>query len=286
MTLVELLIVVAAIGDAGGGLLPRLRPEIDRTRVREAARSIQLTLSAARNQAMATSRSCGVMIERLPAVPGCSMSISQVETPPAYGGDTANATAKVVANSPAGGLCPMHDHPLARPPAFRFIRATRSRSDIKGSGSPWSTQNAINSATAQSPTRPTLTGYVDTSHGEIPAWTVQPITGPYKIMRWPNKSATDALQLPSPSCIDLTYSGLYDPTNPTWPSSTPAGDDHVLAQRLGRSDNVTSASGAYAGSGHRADLPAGGKHRRGDRGPRAISRSSTISGLRSIPARA
>ena len=57
MTLVELLVVVAIIMLLAAATIPRLRPEMDRSRVREAARSIQLYLSSARNQAIATGRS-------------------------------------------------------------------------------------------------------------------------------------------------------------------------------------------------------------------------------------
>jgi hypothetical protein len=53
-----------------------------------------------------------------------------------------------------------------------------------------------------------MTGYVDTSHGETPPWTVQKIIGPYSIKRWPVKSVASPLQLPSPACVDLTLSGV------------------------------------------------------------------------------
>ncbi len=94
MTLVELLVVLAIIMMVAAATIPRLKPEMDRARVREAARSIQLYLSSARDQAMATGRSVGVQIERLPAENGCSMSLTQLETPPLYAGDFTNSVAQ------------------------------------------------------------------------------------------------------------------------------------------------------------------------------------------------
>ena len=50
MTLVELLVVVAIVVMLAAATIPRLKPNIDKARVREAARSIQLYLSSARNR--------------------------------------------------------------------------------------------------------------------------------------------------------------------------------------------------------------------------------------------
>ncbi len=99
MTLIELLVVLTIIMLLAAATIPRLKPEVERSRVREAARAIQLYLSSARNQAMATGRPCGVMIERLAAENGCSMHLVQVETPPLYSGDTDNATATVTSTT-------------------------------------------------------------------------------------------------------------------------------------------------------------------------------------------
>ena len=104
MTLIELLVVVSIIVLLAAATIPRLQPAMDRSRVREAARSVQLYLSAARNQAMATGRSCGVMIERLPAENGCSMTLTQVETPPPYGGDSTSSVATATLLSTSGGF--------------------------------------------------------------------------------------------------------------------------------------------------------------------------------------
>jgi hypothetical protein len=79
----------------------------------------------------------------------------------------------------------------------------------------------LNTATVIAPGATSFTASLDVSHGEVPPWMVQPVIGPYKIVRWPTKSAAAALQLPSPACIDLTWSGT-DPLGAgpaVWPVS-------------------------------------------------------------------
>ena len=226
MTLVELLVVMVIILIVAAATIPRLRPEIDRNRVREAARSIQLYLSSARTQAMVTGRSCGVMIERLSAEPGCSMQLTQVETPPTYGGDFSNSTGTVTSSSnpstSAGyancvitlGSAP--SVPLYTGDLIQFgyqgYWITLSQAKIRQG---WVRNDNFNSGNSSSGTWPSaintgaqLKGEMDISHGETPPWNAgQSITGPYSIIRWPSKSAASPLQLPSPACIDLTLSG-------------------------------------------------------------------------------
>jgi len=239
MTLVELLVVVTIILLLAAVTIPRLRPEMEKSRVREAARSIQLYLSSARALAMATGRSCGVMIERLPAEPGCSMSLTQVETPVPYGGDLANSFATVTrsANTPNDGFArcditlfsapntPMvpsgillYQGDLIQVGYQGFKITLDERNTVYPPGSGLKT-GAINTGAK-------LKGKVNITHGELPAWTVQPISGPFTIIREPVKSAAPALQLPSPACIDLTWSGvdqILPSDNLTWnvPSTKP-----------------------------------------------------------------
>ena len=80
--------------------IPRLRPEMDRSRVREAARSIQLYLSSARNQAMATGR---VLRRADRAAPGGERLFDVAHAggnAVRYGGDIANSTATVTQSQP------------------------------------------------------------------------------------------------------------------------------------------------------------------------------------------
>jgi len=219
MTLVELLVVVTIIMLLAALTLPRLRPEMERSRVREAARSIQLYLSSARSQAMATGRTCGVQIERLPAEWGCSMSLTQVETPPLYGGDTVGAIATVRQSAPpVPGKFYYCTITMSPPPLVPLFRLDQIQVGYQGLWITLDNNNAAGGASGAITNPARLTGYVDASRGEIPAWSAQPISGPFSVKRWPTKSIAPALQLPSPACIDLTWSGV-DPVNgsaPTW----------------------------------------------------------------------
>ena len=171
--------------------IPRLKPEMDRSRVREAARSIQLYLSSARNLAISTGRTCGVMIEPLAAENGCSMSLTQVETPLPYGGDFIGALATVTRRG-----APTHGLPPARLPlladgvplhpgdliqigyqGYRLILKTNS---VIPAGT-----NSLRQPRRQ-PRRE--------SGLALPT----PISGPYKIWRWPTKSLASAFNFPRP----------------------------------------------------------------------------------------
>jgi prepilin-type N-terminal cleavage/methylation domain-containing protein len=246
MTLVELLVVMAIIMLLAAATIPRLRPEMNRSRIREAARSVQLYLSTARNQAIATGRSCGVMLERLPAEPGCSMSLAQVETTIPYGGDLVNATATVSAHQVPGsslpkGLLQMDPNTVYAVANISFdkwptvplypgdliqinyqgFRYTVAPASLKTSSGATPAMNALNGAGRVLPNGTALVAYVDVSHGEQCAFLTQPFTGSYEIMRWPNKSSTAALQLPSPAVIDLTLSGRSSKQRADDPANDP-----------------------------------------------------------------
>jgi prepilin-type N-terminal cleavage/methylation domain-containing protein len=194
MTLVELLVVVTIVLLLAAATIPRFQPGIDRSRIREAARSLQLYLSSARNQAIATGRSCGVMIERLPAEAGCSMLVSQVESPPPYCGDGTPTLANVtVVSAPPGGTAT-----VSVTAGWTAIKAgDLVQFDYQG---PYYTV-ATASASA-------MTATLDLSQGQAIPWTTGLSTPvPFKVFRQPVKSAASALQFPSPAVIDLTLSG-------------------------------------------------------------------------------
>jgi prepilin-type N-terminal cleavage/methylation domain-containing protein len=224
MTLIELLIVVSIILIAAAVFVPRLQPMMDHSKVREAARVIQLYMSTARNQAMATGRSCGVMIEPLPSDTGCAMNLSQVETPPPYGGATEGAYATVTSVGVNGNYanCKIALYNQAGQPEGMYVNLHQGDLIQVGYQGFW-----MLLASAAPVGSTTLNASLDISHGELPAWINQPISGPYKIIRWPTKSVAPALQLPAVTCIDLTASG-FDPvgtgsnsSQPTWPIQTP-----------------------------------------------------------------
>lgn len=152
MTLVELLVVVTIIMLLAAITIPRLRPEMDRSRVREAARSLQLYLSSARSRAMTTGRSCGVQIERLPAEWGCSMSLTQVETPPLYGGDTSNSVATVRQSVPPGGGKAYCTITLSPPPIVPLYRLDQIQVGYQGFWITLDENNAAGGTVARLPT--------------------------------------------------------------------------------------------------------------------------------------
>lgn len=290
MTLVELLVVVFIILLVAAVMAPRLQPIMDHGRIREAARSIQLYLSSARNQAMATGRSCGVLIEPLPADNGCSMTLKQVETPLAYGGDMPNSTVMSVSGTVANQYSfPCTLGSAASPPVyailaiqfsnwpsvplypgdqiqvgyqgFWYIVAPSKGSILVPNLNPDIPLNTVNSAGAVGTTPLTIPGgqqiqcifvYVDVSHGEQPGLLASGTSGAYKVLLWPTKSAAGDLQLPSPTVIDLTWSG-HDPVSatdsPTWSLPTTTAPPLIMFAPDGSVDRsyVRSSDGTYNG---------------------------------------
>jgi type II secretory pathway pseudopilin PulG len=211
MTLLELLIVVGIMLLVAALLVPRLQPMMDHSKIREAARAIQLYLSSARNLAISTGRSCGVIIEPLPADNGCSMTLKQVETPVPYGGESLSSTATVTytgSNSANHTATCTISFPNS-PTSITLYPGDLIQVGYQGF---WLNQLGINPI---APGTTSIQANIDISHGEMPFWLnlpkgtpSQPL--PYKILRWPVKSAANDLQLPAGTVIDLTWSG-WDP---------------------------------------------------------------------------
>jgi type II secretory pathway pseudopilin PulG len=182
--------------------IPRLRPMADRSRTREASRSVHLAVDSARNLAMTTGRSCGVMIERLPSNTSCAMTLTQVETPPPYAGDSLTSGGTVTLTSTDNyyyyvrfAFLTSVDGSLAPP-----LVNTGDLIQFNFQG-PWYTITSIAGGS--------LGAQVVRSQVQNIPWTATASSSPvpYKIMRRPVKSAAAALQLPSPAVIDLTASG-------------------------------------------------------------------------------
>jgi len=229
MTLVELLVVLVIVMMLAAVTIPRLRPDLERSRVREAARSVQLYLSSARNQAIATGRSCGVQIERLVnyssvgiatvVEAGCSTTLSQVESPLGYCGETLSSLVNVsVANSSAKTVTVN----------LSYVPAINSGLIRAGDTIQLGLQGPLYTITAAGGSTATL----DVSQGLSVPWTANGPAVPFKIFRQPVKSSATALQLPSPSVIDLTYSGIDYPQNTAtpvfWASPTNTSDSSPI----------------------------------------------------------
>ena len=183
MTLVELLVVLCIVLMLAAATIPRLRPDMDKARVREAARSIQLYLSSARVQAMATGVPCGVMIEPLVGVEnGCSMQLTQVETPAPYGRRFRRMPGDDPMDRPTRGTQLPR---LLRDYAFHVCEPQLQAGDLAQVGYQGYSLNVCSNPNNNNPIYPpgttTIYANIDCSHGETPAWLYQPITGPYKI---------------------------------------------------------------------------------------------------------
>lgn len=92
VTLIELLVVVSILMLLAAVALPMVQPAMESRRVREAARAINIFFGSARNQAIATRRHCGVLLQRTPGKPNAATVLQLVEIPPIYSGNEPNAT--------------------------------------------------------------------------------------------------------------------------------------------------------------------------------------------------
>lgn len=101
LTLVELLVVVGIILLLLTVVVPRVQPGIEESRLREAARSVNVFLAAARVRALESGRPVGVAFQRLPEQPNGCRVVYQIQLPPPYAGETLDARVRV-ALYPAG----------------------------------------------------------------------------------------------------------------------------------------------------------------------------------------
>jgi prepilin-type N-terminal cleavage/methylation domain-containing protein len=86
-SLIELLVVVSLLLLLVAITVPKLTPNRDARRLREAARAVAGFLDSARTQAMESGQPVGVAIQRMAANNNVAMVLNQVESPPPYTGD-------------------------------------------------------------------------------------------------------------------------------------------------------------------------------------------------------
>ena len=99
LTLLELLVVILIMLMLTGLAIPVLAPALANRRQREAARAVNAYIGAARERAVALGRPVGVKLERFPGQPDMCTTLSYVEVPPPYAGDTFDARLAVVIGS-------------------------------------------------------------------------------------------------------------------------------------------------------------------------------------------
>lgn len=274
-TLVELLVVIAILSIVTVASIPFVIPALNSRAVREAARMVNTQFAAAQAQAMATGRSVGVWMERLPGEPTGSMDLFLAEVPPPYAGQDVNETVNVKIplgpGTPSVTFSNSAFYPLLRPgDLIRFNNSGPYYVLGDDSANPSVKDPNDDSATV-------LTN-VQTSAGPPPAWTKTIMYLPtdnhyrcppkaftaagwdtsYQVFRQPVKSIASAVQLPTGAVIDLIDSGvgnylLYQSIpnnvmgiNPTSnpPPHSQANDDNRL--KIFTVDPVTSTANMRA----------------------------------------
>ena len=207
-TLIEMLVVVSIMMILVAAGASVFRPANDSRRIREAARSINVYLSSARNRAMETGRPCGVILRSFNKT-AAVMTLDQCEVPPCYCGDIEGSYADVSyngANIITATLC-NSDAPVKllrygdliqfnyQGPYFEIITPNGSSGFIEESSGQWELDCSTNGLT-------------------VP-WTATAQPVPYRIFRSPVKHGASPLQLPAATVIDLDASGWGSSTGDT-----------------------------------------------------------------------
>lgn len=102
VTLVELLVVILVMLMITAVTIPAIRPALEGRKIREAARMVEVFLNGARNRAIASGHSVGVLIEPDPNEPSQCISLSYVEQPGPYSGDYQSSTIIALGNGGFG----------------------------------------------------------------------------------------------------------------------------------------------------------------------------------------
>ena len=197
VTLVELLVVIFILLAVTAAAIPVVFPAIQNRRIREASRLVTSYFAGARDHAMRSGRSTGVLIERFEGLPQMGIVLSEVEVQAPYAGDTTLSRIKItggVVTLPSGDSS---FQTLVRPGDLLKL-------DFKGPlykiGDPLA-----------------------------PDWNLDPVPRdtppdgvPFQIFRQPAKTARAPLVLPESIAIDLLFSGdageLFAPANPSDPT--------------------------------------------------------------------
>jgi len=240
MTLVELLVVISILLVLAVVALPAMQPAVESRRIREAARSVNVFLATARNQAAATGRPCGVIIQRSEGLPQAGIALYQAEVPPPYAGNTTNTTVSLVVTSESTvgsktqfTLTANISHDLDT-----SLIQVGDRLQVNHQG-PWYEITDITDAT-------TLNLQLTLDAGAMLPWPSGPGGSPdlpFQIRRQPVKSGTRPLLLPATTAIDLEFSGtdsdFFNDTNPVAIMFSPNGNVVDSSYYLGVAHAVT-----------------------------------------------
>jgi Tfp pilus assembly protein FimT len=217
MTLVELLIVVTIAAMLLGVAVPLMKPALDDSKLREAARQVNTQFLVAKARAAELGRTVAVWIER---TPGATTAVGQniartlyiAEAPPPYTGDTLDSRAII---DPVGGNgylvhfdTPTYTNPITGVPFNSANSATLPVLVGVGDVIRFDYKGAYYQITGVAPLGNVPSWVTLDSSGAAPPvdWRQRPMK--YQILRQPEKSMVPPLQLSGNICIDLDYSGM------------------------------------------------------------------------------
>lgn len=221
-TLIELLIVISIMMILMG-LVATMAP-LDREgrRVREAARSINGYLSSARNRAIETGRPCGVIFRNFNGT-GAAMNADQCEVPPSFCGETELSYARVhVDASKTHVIVELFDngsdfylisgHNMVRPGDLIQFNHQGPLYTIHYDATGPTPYNVVdtNGFIVTDASLPNIyVSVASSSQNTLVPWGTS-YSGyiPYRIFRAPIKGYAPPLQMPVPTVVDLTASGI------------------------------------------------------------------------------
>jgi len=195
VTLIELLVVVSIMAILVSAAMPVVRFQKEGRKIREAARSVNVFLGAARNRTMETGRPCGVLMKPYLDQP-CAAMLEQVEVPPAYGGElmTSAVTVKGLGGGSIQAQGDINDSLISPGDTIQFNHQGPTYTISSASGG-------------------TIMASTDVSRGQLLPWTDQPsMPMPFRILRRPIKSVASPLTLVGGAVVDLSGSGIDDGT--------------------------------------------------------------------------
>jgi prepilin-type N-terminal cleavage/methylation domain-containing protein len=203
-TLVEMLIVIGIMLMLVTAAMTIMPAAGEARRTREAARSVNVYLSTARNRAMETGRPCGVTFRFFAGNP-CALNADQCEVPPDYEGQTLQSMAQV--NTTSSSM------------TVNLVYGTNSQAEVlpRNMVRPsdliqFDHQGVIYSLSGGTDSNGYLTGgtFVITAYDPNPAPPLPKYARavPFRIFRAPMKSAAESLQLPTSTVVDLDFSGM------------------------------------------------------------------------------
>jgi type II secretory pathway pseudopilin PulG len=270
MVVVGIILLLVAV------VIPRVQPNIEESRLREAARGLNVMLAAARVRAIESGRPVGVVFERLPEQPNACRVVHQIELPPPYAGETTDARVRVAVD-PNDPNAPLKALVSVGAIADNLVRpGDRIRFGHQG---PWF-RLAPNNPESNS------NGFIDFDHGVdsngdgfydniglamlplvegVPIaafpWPQVPNFGPpvpFQIERMPNldnstgfggallRSNVPALQLPDQVVIDLGFSGLSPDGKEFEVTTSPAPPVVLIFSSAGGIEEVYAGAGTLA----------------------------------------